>query len=84
MGSQRGRELKRRPGVGYVCEECGEVFALVVVDPELRGEVEVPQEVGCPECPGDLTPVLIWNVGGRSVWLPRSRGASFRKGRVMP
>lgn len=65
MGNQRGRELTRRATPGYICRECGELWTLVNLSSD---PIEAPTEVGCPSCWGDLLPVAIVNVNGRSYW----------------
>lgn len=70
MARTRGRKPRdlrdNCAAVGYVCNCCGEVYTLVRVAP--GPEVEIPRDVGCPSCWGDLRLVEIVNVCGVAMW----------------
>jgi DNA-directed RNA polymerase subunit RPC12/RpoP len=65
MSRQLGRELRRCAVPGYICAGCGELWTLVNLGSE---PIQAPTEVGCPKCWGELVPVAIANVNGRSYW----------------
>lgn len=62
--------------MGFRCEQCDGVWTVVCVDPSAA--VEVPGECGCPTCWADMQAVLIYSVGGSTLWLPE-QSAPFRK-----